>query len=137
VMRDFTAVPNELVRGEVLLDGERPLSDGAFRLYCLILSYCREPTNVCTAAQTTLGARLGVSTKTVRARLTELEECPLIERRRSGWTKPSTIRPLWLPDGKAASGQDGKLTSYKEDGEDNSSSEGATGVVPLRRGVAL
>jgi hypothetical protein len=136
-MRNFTAVPNDLVRGDVRHDDGRPLSDGAFRLYCLILSYCRPPANACKATQGTLGARLGVSTKTVRKRLTELEERRLVERERGGWMKPSTIRPLWLPDGKAASGQDRKLASDKEDGEgDNGSTEGNAVVVPLRRRVA-
>jgi hypothetical protein len=132
-MRSFTAVPNDLVRGERRHQHDPHPSDGAFRLYCLILSYCWEPDGVCTATQETLGERLGVSTRTVRTRLIELEDCRLIARTRGGWMKPSTIRPLWLPDRKAASGQDGKPASDKEDGEDNSSTEGSAVVVPLLR----
>lgn len=136
MMRDFTAVPNALIRGEVRHADGRRLSFTAQALYALILDYSRCGDRTCTASQQTLGARLGLTSRAVRTGLRELEQLGLVSCQRKGRAGTNTIVPLLLPEGKSASDHNRTHTSDKEDAqgeEDNVSTKGDTGVVPLRR----
>lgn len=54
------------------LTDDTGLSDGAYRLYILLASYCWNGDDTCWPSQATLARRLGVDARTVRARLVEL-----------------------------------------------------------------
>lgn len=72
----FTAVPNWLL-------GLPRLSDGAFRLYILLLSYAWQHDR-CFPSQSLLAAQMGVRPDAVGRRMRELEGAGLVESRRRG-----------------------------------------------------
>jgi DNA-binding MarR family transcriptional regulator len=136
--RGFTRVPNALVHGEVCrADGQR-LSDGAFRLYVVILDYSRCGERSCIAAQERFAKDLDISTRTVRKWLDELDDAGLIKRKRTSRTATTTIDPTLIPERKSASARDWKQPSGKEDAqrEEEVSSQSSPSIEPLRRGVA-
>ena len=68
----FTQPSNDL-----LLCAE--ISDGAFRLFCLLLSYCRQPGSFeCWPSQPTLAEQLHTSIRTIRRFLAELEKAGFV-----------------------------------------------------------
>jgi len=138
-MRNFTAVPNALVRGEIRHpDGQR-VSLGAQALYTLILDYSRGGKRPCTASQQRLGQQLSTTTRTVRKWLRELEALELVRCHREGRTVTNTTLPLLLPERTPPSDHDRTPVSGKEDEgeEDNSSStQGNKVTVPLCSGRA-
>jgi DNA-binding transcriptional regulator YhcF (GntR family) len=74
----FTPISNELL--------DMDMSDGAFRLYCLIQSYCFGDKKECYPSQRVLANRLRKSVRTVQRYITELIELGLITVKRRGST---------------------------------------------------
>jgi Helix-turn-helix domain len=135
MMRDFTAVPNSLLRGEVRHPDGRRVGDGALALYLLILSYSRGDKGACTAAQSTLAGKLDVTVRQLRKRLRELEQLELVKCERGGRNGTNTVTPLCLPERKLSSATERNDTSDKEDAqgeEDNDITKGDAVVVALR-----
>lgn len=75
---NFTPVSNNIIDME--------MSDGAYRLYCLIQSYCYGEKMQCYPSQNTLAARLRKSVRTIQRYITELIELGLIKVKRRGST---------------------------------------------------
>lgn len=134
-MRNFTAVPNDLVRGEVRHPDGRRIGVGAQALYVLILDYSRAGQSTCTASQATLAEQLDVTVRSLRSWLRELEQLDLVKCQRSGRNGTNRMTPLRRPERQPGSGRERKPAADKEDAqgeEDNGSDEGSTGAVPLR-----
>jgi DNA-binding transcriptional MocR family regulator len=74
----FTPISNELL--------DMDMSDGAFRLYCLIQSYCFGDKEQCYPSQRVLASRLRKSVRTVQRYITELIELGLLVVKRRGST---------------------------------------------------
>jgi DNA-binding transcriptional MocR family regulator len=74
----FTPISNELL--------DMNMSDGAFRLYCLIQSYCFGDKEQCYPSQKVLASRLRKSVRTVQRYITELIELGLLVVKRRGST---------------------------------------------------
>lgn len=73
--------------GFTLIDNDTMLnniSDGAFRLYCVLQSYCYGEKDICFPSQKTLGEKLRRSVRTVQRYIKELVEAKLIEVIRRG-----------------------------------------------------
>jgi DNA-binding transcriptional MocR family regulator len=75
---NFTPISNELL--------DMNMSDGAFRLYCLIQSYCFGEKEECYPSQKVLASRLRKSVRTVQRYITELSELGLLVVKRRGST---------------------------------------------------
>lgn len=75
-MMGFTLIDNDTMLENI--------SDGAFRLYCLLQSYCYGEKDICFPSQKTLGERLRRSVRTVQRYIKELVEAKLIEVIRRG-----------------------------------------------------
>ncbi len=138
-MRDFTAVPNALVRGEIRHPNGRRISVGAQALYALILDYSRGGESVCTASQATLARQLGVTDRSLRNWLHELKQLALVKCERGGRNGTNRVTPLLLPERQSGSGRIRKPATDKEDSrgeEDNSSNKGDAVAVPLRGELA-
>jgi DNA-binding transcriptional MocR family regulator len=74
----FTPISNELL--------DMNMSDGAFRLYCLIQSYCYGDKQECYPSQRSLADRLRKSIRTVQRYINELVALGLITVKRRGST---------------------------------------------------
>lgn len=77
-MNNFTILPKELLN--------KKLSQGAFRLYVVLISYCYGNKDMCYPSQSTLAAKMDKCTRTIRRYLRELEEHNLITVKRRGST---------------------------------------------------
>lgn len=75
---NFTPVSNDIINMN--------MSDGAFRLYCLLQSYCFGEKRECYPSQKTLAEKLRKSVRTVQRYITELIELGLIKVKRRGST---------------------------------------------------
>ena len=75
-MRDFTMVQNEILNLE--------LSGQAFKLYCILKSYCFNDKTICFPSQKTLAYRLNKSVRTVQRALKELVKFGLVKIKRRG-----------------------------------------------------
>lgn len=75
-MMGFTLIDND-----TMLDN---ISDGAFRLYCVLQSYCYGEKDICFPSQKTLGEKLRRNVRTVQRYIKELVEAKLIEVIRRG-----------------------------------------------------
>jgi DNA-binding transcriptional regulator YhcF (GntR family) len=75
-MRDFTMVQNEILNLE--------LSGQAFKLYCILKSYCFDNKTSCFPSQKTLAYRLNKSVRTVQRALKELVKFGLVIVKRRG-----------------------------------------------------
>lgn len=75
-MMGFTLIDND-----TMLD---TISDGAFRLYCVLQSYCYGEKDICFPSQKTLGEKLRRSVRTVQRYIKELVDARLIEVIRRG-----------------------------------------------------
>jgi transposase-like protein len=138
-MRDFTAVPNALVRGEIRHPDGRRISVGAQALYALILDYSRGGESTCIASQATLARQLDVTVRWLRTWVRELEQLGLVKCERGGRNGTNRAMPLLVPERQSGSGREGKPTTDKEDAqgeEDNGSTKGDAVVLPLRRELA-
>lgn len=60
------------------------ISDGAFRLYILLQSYCFGEKDTCFPSQNTLAAKLNKSVRTIQRYLKELIDAKLIQAKRRG-----------------------------------------------------
>ncbi len=74
----FTAISNDIM--------DINMSDGAFRLYCLIESYCYGGKKECFPSQKTLAERLRKSVRTTQRYINELIKLGLITVKRRGST---------------------------------------------------
>lgn len=74
--KDFTKIKNELM--------DKEISNGAFRLYCMIESYCYGDKDSCFPSQKTLGSRLKKSARTIQRYINELGTAKLITIKRRG-----------------------------------------------------
>ena len=83
-MKDYTLIPNEILR-------QSQLSVGARYLLCVLIRYCGQDEH-CYPSQETLGDHLGYSDRHIRNLLKELEDLKLICRTRSGFNKSNTYR---------------------------------------------
>lgn len=90
-MKDFTRVPNRVIRGESFLDAKGEsiidketkqalsLSHGAFRLFALLRMYCYGDRTECWPSQETLSAQMGgVSRRQLYRFTTELAKARLV-----------------------------------------------------------
>lgn len=75
-MMGFTLIDNDTMLENI--------SDGAFRLYCVLQSYCYGEKDICFPAQKTLGEKLRRSVRTIQRYIKELVEAKLIEVIRRG-----------------------------------------------------
>jgi len=80
--RDFTIIPNALLRNSQLSIQER-------YLYCILLRYCGQDEH-CFPSQETLGIEVGLSARQVRTILKKLEGEGLITITRSGFNRSNT-----------------------------------------------
>jgi DNA-binding transcriptional ArsR family regulator len=126
MMRDFTAVPNALVRGEIRHRDGRRVSLGAQALYVLTLDYARGGASTCTASQETLARKLGVTVRSIRNWLRELEQLGLVSCERDGRNGTNRVTALLVANRQPSSGPERKIVADKEETkeEDNSSGEG-------------
>ena len=77
----------ELMMGFTLIDNDtmvENMSDGAFRLYCVLQSYCFGEKDICFPSQKTLGEKLRRSVRTIQRYIKELVEAKLIQVIRRG-----------------------------------------------------
>ncbi|QGU93846.1 winged helix-turn-helix transcriptional regulator [Clostridium bovifaecis] len=75
-MTNFTIVQNEILKLK--------LSGQAFKLYCILKSYCFNNKTTCFPSQKTLSERLNKSVRTVQRAIKELVEAGLIKIKRRG-----------------------------------------------------
>lgn len=75
-MTNFTMIQNEILNLE--------LSGQAFKLYCILKSYCFNNKTTCFPSQKTLSEKLNKSVRTVQRALKELCDCGLITVKRRG-----------------------------------------------------
>lgn len=75
-MTNFTMIQNEILSLE--------LSGQAFKLYCVLKSYCFNNKTTCFPSQKTLSEKLNKSVRTVQRALKELCDCGLITVKRRG-----------------------------------------------------
>ncbi|MCY6354921.1 helix-turn-helix domain-containing protein [Clostridium sp. ZS2-4] len=75
-MTNFTMIENELFNYNI--------SGQAFRLYCLLKSYCFNGKTLCYPSQKTLAERLNKSMRTIQKNLSELVKAGLINIKRRG-----------------------------------------------------
>ena len=75
-MKDFTIIKNELL--------DKEISDGAFRLYCILESYCFGDKDTCFPSQKTLGTRLKKCVRTIQRYINELVTAGMIKIKRRG-----------------------------------------------------
>lgn len=75
-MTNFTMIQNEILNLE--------LSGQAFKLYCILKSYCFNNKTTCFPSQKTLSEKLNKSVRTVQRSLKELCDCGLITVKRRG-----------------------------------------------------
>lgn len=75
---NFTPISNDIINMN--------MSDGAFRLYCLLQSYCFGEKRECYPSQKTLAEKLRKSVRTIQRYITELVELGLIKVKRRGST---------------------------------------------------
>lgn len=75
-MTNYTIIQNS--------DITSSLSDGAFRLYCLLQSYCFGEKDYCYPSQNTLALKLHKSIRTIQRYIQELIQAKLIKKRRRG-----------------------------------------------------
>lgn len=75
-MNNFTMVQNEIL--------SLNLSGQAFKLYCILKSYCFKDKTTCFPSQKLLADRLNRSVRTVQRALKELADCGLIYIKRRG-----------------------------------------------------
>lgn len=80
--RDFTIIPNALLRNNQLSIQERYLC-------CVLLRYCGQD-EYCFPSQATLGMELGISARQVRTILKKLAKEELIAITRSGFNRSNT-----------------------------------------------
>jgi predicted transcriptional regulator len=74
----FVQIPQTILK-------DTDLTNGAFRLYCILLSYCRRPgKNETWPGQDTLSTDLGTSVKQIQRLLQELKEIGLVDWRQNG-----------------------------------------------------
>lgn len=75
-MVNFTMIENDIM--------DKNISDGAFRLYSILKSYCFGNKTTCFPSQETLGKRMRKSVRTIQRYLNELIDASLIKKTRRG-----------------------------------------------------
>lgn len=75
-MVNFTMIENDIM--------DKHISDGAFRLYSILKSYCFGDKATCFPSQETLGKRMRKSVRTIQRYLNELINASLIKKTRRG-----------------------------------------------------
>ena len=75
-MVNFTMIENDIM--------DKHISDGAFRLYSILKSYCFGNKTTCFPSQETLGKRMRKSVRTIQRYLNELIDASLIKKTRRG-----------------------------------------------------
>lgn len=109
---NFTPLSNDIINMK--------MSDGAFRLYCLLESYCFGEKRECYPSQKTLAEKLRKSVRTIQRYITELVELGLIKVRRRGSTSNlyEVLGKISLKAAqvcaKTAKSIDEKCTSFKK-----------------------
>src|SRR4051794_6280089 len=86
----FTAVPNRILQNN-------KLSLGARMTYAMLLKYAWQD-DFCFPAQESIAKDLGVTDRSVRTFLNELQDSGLITWKRKGFNKPNIYYLLKLPD---------------------------------------
>lgn len=116
-MMNFTPVSNDIINMN--------MSDGAFRLYCLIQSYCYGEKTECYPSQKTLAEKLRKSVRTIQRYITELIKFGLIKVKRRGSTSNlyEVLKKVSLKASetfvKTADAIKKKCTSYKKQPNSN------------------
>lgn len=75
-MTNYTIIQNDTITSN--------LSNGAFRLYCLLQSMAYGDKDTCFPSQSYLGGKLNKSLRTIQRYLQELYDAKLIQKRRRG-----------------------------------------------------
>lgn len=75
-MTNYTIIQNDTITSN--------LSNGAFRLYCLLQSMCYGEKDTCFPSQNYLAEKLNKSVRTIQRYLQELYNAKLIQKRRRG-----------------------------------------------------
>jgi DNA-binding transcriptional ArsR family regulator len=75
-MTNYTIIQNDTITSN--------LSNGAFRLYCLLQSMCYGDKDACFSSKNYLSEKLNKSVRTIRRYLEELYNAKLIQKRRRG-----------------------------------------------------
>lgn len=94
----FVPVPTAIAR-------DAALSDGAFRTYCVIRSYCYGQKTHCWPSMRTLAAHRGCSEETIRRHVRELEAAGLIAVLKSGRRNVYMLPGAALPAGEGVASQ--------------------------------
>lgn len=76
IMMNFTMIGNDIMCTNI--------SNGAFRLYVILKSYCYGKKTTCFPSQITLGERMRKSVKTIQRYLNELIAAKLVKKQRRG-----------------------------------------------------
>ncbi|QAT40992.1 helix-turn-helix domain-containing protein [Clostridium sp. JN-9] len=76
-MNNFTMIPNEIM-------SNKNISHGAFKLYCILNSYCYGSKDTCFPSQNTLAQRMNKCIRTIQRYLKELIENGIIIIKRRG-----------------------------------------------------
>lgn len=76
-MNNFTMIPNGVI-------SDKNISHGAFRLYCILNSYCYGSKDMCFPSQNTLAQRMNKCIRTIQRYLKELMENGIIKIKRRG-----------------------------------------------------
>lgn len=78
-MTNFTMIPNEII-------SNKNISQGAFKLYCILNSYCYGNKDTCFPSQKTLAEQMKKCIRTIQRYLKELIENGIIKIKRRGST---------------------------------------------------
>lgn len=78
-MTNFTMIPNEII-------SNKNISQGSFKLYCILNSYCYGNKDTCFPCQKTLAEQMKKCIRTIQRYLKELMESGIIKIKRRGST---------------------------------------------------
>lgn len=126
-MKDFTIIPNDMLRNS-------QLSVHARYLFCVMLRYCGK-SDYCFPSQQTLANDLGYSDRHVRDLIKELERAGLVVKTRKGYNRANTytVAKIIQSDRKSVSSlNDGNASKTRK-----SDSVQLGTMIPIHQGSTL